>query len=299
MTLSRRAREILLVAGLLALPALVLRASVKAPEDLNLVDRAVLRLTAPLQNGVMRLFGGVQDVWSRYLALIDVQQENDRLRRENLKLKTDLQVLALHKDRGERLEKLLELREQVMAETAAARVVGVETSPHFRVVRVRLDRGDAEVKPGMPVISADGVVGRIARTVGPYSDVLLLVDPRLSIDVVLPRLGSRGVVKGSPSDDRYHCRVDYLARQDEIQIGDLVVSSGLGGIFPRDIPVGKVVRIKKQPFGLYQDVEIEPAVDFSKLREVLIVLAPPPPPDPDAGKRPAGGGGARGLGVPR
>jgi rod shape-determining protein MreC len=287
----------LLVAGLIVLPGLILRASVKAPSELGPVDRAVLRLTAPLQSGLMRLFAGTRDVFSRYFALIDVQKENERLRGENQALQTQLLALSLHKTRGERLERLLELRGEVAAETAAARVVAIESSPQFRVVRVRLDRGGAEVKPGMPVLSPAGVVGRIARTVGAYSDVQLLVDQRSSIDVVLQRNGSRGVLKGVAGEDRYRCRIEYVDRQDEVKVGDLVVTSGLGGTFPRDLPVGTVVKVEKKTYGLYQDVEVEPAVAFGKLREVLIVMAPPPPPDPDAGKRPTEG--ARGLVVPR
>lgn len=297
MTLSRRAREVLLVSGLLLLPTLVLRASVKSPENLNPLDRVVLRLTAPLQAALMRGARAVGDFWSHYLLLIEVRKHNDHLLRENQELRRQIKALELAAEREQRLEKLLAMRGDIMAETVAARVVGVETSPQFRVLRVRIDRGDAEVKPGMPVLAAAGVVGRISRTVGPYSDVLLAVDPRSSIDVVIPRSGSRGVLKGSPGEDRYRCRVEYLLRQDEVKVGDAVVTSGLLSIFPKDIPVGRVVEIRKQAFGLYQEVELEPAVDFGKLREVLIVLAPPPPPDPDAGKRAPEG--ARGLGVPR
>ena len=105
---------------------------------------------------------------------------------------------------------------------------------------------------------------------------------------LIPRLGTRYT-----DLHRFH----YLLRQDEVKVGDQVVTSGLLSIFPADIPVGKVVAIRKQAFGLYQEVEVEPAVDFNKLREVLVVLAPPPPPDPDAGKRPPES--ARGLSVPR
>lgn len=285
------------MAGLIVLPGIILRTSVKAPAELSPFDRVVLRLTAPLQAGLMRLFGGARDVLGRYLALIDVQKDNEKLRAENQELKTQLLALSLHKSRGERLERLLELRSELVAETAAARVVAIESSPQFRVLRVRLDRGGAEVKPGMPVLSPAGVVGRIARTVGVYSDVQLLVDPRSSIDVVLQRNGSRGVLKGIAGEDRYRCRIEYVDRQDEVKVGDVVLTSGLGGTFPRDLPVGTVVKVDKKSYGLYQDVEVEPAVTFGKLREVLIVLAPPPPPDPDAGKRPPEG--ARGLVVPR
>lgn len=296
MILSRRAREVLLVTGLLVVPALVLRANAKSPENLNPLDRLVLRASAPLQAGLMRLFASTHDFFAHYFALVDVKRRNEQLARANQELRAKVQELTLSAARSGELEKLLELRNQVLAETAAARVVGVETS-QFRVVRIRIDRGAAEVKAGMPVLAAAGVVGRIARVFGGYADVLLAVDPRSSIDVVLPRVGSRGVLKGLASADRYRCRIDYLLRQDEVKVGDLVVTSGLGSIFPRDLPLGAVAAVRKQSFGLYQEVEVQPAVDFGKLREVLVVLAPPPPPDPDAGKRPPEP--ARGLGVPR
>lgn len=298
MTLPRRVREILLVAGLLIVPALLLRTSAKAPAELSFFDRGLLRVTAPLQLGLMGVLRGVSDTFSRYALLVSVKSHNEALLRENEELRRQVKALQLASERSERLERLLAMRNEILAETAAARVVAVETSPtSFRVLRVRIDRGASEVRTGMPVLAASGVVGRVARTYGPYSEIVLATDSRSSIDVVLPRIGSRGVLKGSASDELYRCRIDYLLRQDEVKVGDQVVTSGLLSIFPADIPVGKVVAIRKQAFGLYQEVEVEPAVDFSKLREVLIVLAPPPPPDPDAGKRVAES--ARGVTVPR
>ena len=102
---------------------------------------------------------------------------------------------------------------KVLADTAVAQVISVETSRQFRVVRVRIDRGGVEVKPGMPVIAAEGVVGRIARSVGPYADVQLLTDARSAIDVVLPRSESRGVMKGTGSDSRYVSRIEYVLKR--------------------------------------------------------------------------------------
>ena len=297
MTLPRRVREILLVAGLLIVPALLLRTSAKAPAELSFFDRGLLRVTAPLQLGLMGMLRGVSDTFSRYALLVSVKSHNEALLRENEELRRQVKALQLASERSERLERLLAMRNEILAETAAARVVAVETSPtSFRVLRVRIDRGASEVRTGMPVLAASGVVGRVARTYGPYSEIVLATDSRSSIDVVLPRIGSRGVLKGT-GEDSTRCRIDYLLRQDEVKVGDQVVTSGLLSIFPADVPVGRVVAIRKQSFGLYQEVEVEPAVDFSKLREVLIVLAPPPPPDPDAGKRVAES--ARGVTVPR
>jgi rod shape-determining protein MreC len=295
--LLRRARRLLIAAALLMVLGLVLRASVRAPERQNPVDRLVVRITGPLQQLVVRGLGQLSGGWSHYLALVGVKRENERLSQENALLRAKLESLSQLAARAERLERLLELRNQVLADTAAAQVIGMETSRQFRVMRIRLDRGGTEVKPGMPVLASGGVVGRITRAVGPFSDVQLATDPKSSIDVVLPRTGSRGVLKGVASDTRYLCRVEYLVQKDQVQIGDVVMTSGLGAIFPRDMPVGKVVGLRRTDASLYQEVEVEPVVDFGKLREVLIVLSPPPAPDPDLGKRPSES--VRGVGVPR
>jgi rod shape-determining protein MreC len=303
-SLLRRARRLLVAAALLLLLAVALRASLRAPEQLSPVDRAVIRVTAPLQGALVGLFRKISDGVSRYAGLVRVKADNERLSQENTALRAELQSLQPLAARAERLERLLELRSQVLADTVAAQVVGMETSQQFRVMRLRiapggsrLGAGASEVRAGMPVLATGGVVGRIARTAGPVADVQLVTDPKSSIDVVLPRTGSRGVLKGVSDDRRALCRVEYLVQKDTVQLGDLVLTSGLAGLFPRDIPVGKVVRLRKTDASLYQEVEVEPAVDFGRLHEVLVVLSPPPPPDPDAGKRPVEG--ARGLGVPR
>jgi rod shape-determining protein MreC len=274
-TLPRRARELVLVAVLLALPVLLLRASLRDPSQLSMVDRGILRVAAPLQNGLASIFGGIGGAWRRYVALWHVSDDNLKLRDENAKLRAELERLKHEAARVSELEGLIQLRKDVKAETISARVIGAETSSFFRIIRVRLDRGELEVKPGMPVLAAAGVVGRVERVFGPYSDVVLASDPKSAIDVVVPRTGGRGVLKGLPgAPGRYRARIDYLLRQDEVAENDTVVTSGIGG-FPRNLPVGKIVKLAKKDFGLYQEAEVEPAVEFGKLREVLIVVAPP------------------------
>jgi rod shape-determining protein MreC len=169
-----------------------------------------------------------------------------------------------------RYQVLLGLKDTTPAETLAARVISIDASPYFRVARVELDRGEGMVRRGMPVLTPDGVVGRINRVAGQTSDILLAVDPRSSIDVFLPRTGGRGVLRGKAGENGYRCAVEYL------------MTSGLGGAFPRDLAVGKVTRVVPNPSGLYQEVEVTPDVDFARLSEVLVVVAPPPAADPDA-----------------
>ncbi|HEY2745082.1 MAG TPA: rod shape-determining protein MreC [Polyangia bacterium] len=285
MTLTRRARELVIVATLLAVPVLFLRANLAATDHLNVVDRAILRVSAPLQAGITGIARGVGNSWTRYIALVHVKADNARLTDENARLRVELAAAQQAAAREGELEKLLALRAALQFDTIAARIVAVETSAFFRVVRVKLDRGGDEVKPGMAVIASAGVVGRVQRVFGGWCDVLLAADPKSSIDVVVARTGGRGVVKGIAGSDRYRTRIEYLERKDEAAQGDLVVTSGLGGFFPRDLPVGKIVKVDKRGFGLYQEVEVQPVVDFGKIRDVLVVVpreAQPAGPTPEA-----------------
>lgn len=127
----------------------------QGPEKQTLLDRVVVRLAAPLQGVVAGLFGRVSSVWTGYVAVIGVQQENQVLRRQNAELRAQLASQSALALRAQRLERLLDLRAQVLADTAVAQVISIETSRQFRVVRVRIDRGGVEMKPGMPVIAAE------------------------------------------------------------------------------------------------------------------------------------------------
>jgi rod shape-determining protein MreC len=287
-TLTRRARELVIVATLLAVPVLFLRANLAATSEsshLNVVDRAILRISAPLQAGITVLVRGIGNGWTRYIALVHVKEDNARLTDENARLRVELVAAQNAAARAGELEKLLALRGAVQFDALSARVIAVETSAFFRVVRIKLDRGGADIKPGMAVIAAAGIVGRVQRVFGGWCDVLLAADPKSSIDVVVSRTGGRGVLKGIAGSDRYRTRIEYLERKDEAAEGDLVVTSGLGGFFPRDLPVGKIVKVDKRGFGLYQDAEVQPVVDFGKLRDVLVVVpreAQPAGPSPQA-----------------
>jgi rod shape-determining protein MreC len=138
---------------------------------------------------------------------------------------------------------------------------------------------------------------------GDYADVTLISDPSSKVEVVIPRTGGRGILTGQGRADSYACTIEWLERQGpgtsaadtRLQIGDEVVTSGLGASFPPGLVVGKVTSIGKDD-GMFQRVEVAPAVDVSRVRAVEVLLAPPPPPDPDAKQKrksePAFGGRA-------
>jgi rod shape-determining protein MreC len=268
------------VALLLLVPVAVLHANLKDDKQLNVVDQAVLRVSAPLQSGVSWLIEGVGGVWNRYIWLVDVQEENDELRRANARLNYQLATAKRRARHVDALEELVQLRRETPAETVGARVVASSVNPYFRVTRIGIDRGGAEVTEGMAVLNGDGLVGRIHRTYGEYSDVLLTIDPQSSIDVFVPRTGGRGVLTGTGDEASYASKIEYLERGEEVRVGDEVVTSGLGGTLPAHVLIGRVARVTSREYGLYQEVVVEPAVDFSSIGHVLVVLAPPPPPDP-------------------
>jgi rod shape-determining protein MreC len=279
MTTARKVREAALCALMLAVSVVVLRASARHPSDLNLVDRVVLRVSAPLQGLVAGAARAARRAAQRYVFVVSAAHENQRLREDNARLRAELLAVQREKHHQGDLERLLGLQSRTAAESLAARVVGADTNAFFRVARIRLDRG-GDVQPGMAVLAPEGVVGRIQRTYGPWSDVLLAVDAKSSIDVIVPRTGARGILRGAGARDRYRATVELEASADAIAVGDAIVTSGLGGAFPRDAPVGRVVQVGRRDVGLFQLAEVEPSVDFAKLEDVLVLVTPPPPEEP-------------------
>jgi rod shape-determining protein MreC len=271
LTLTRRARDLVLTATLLLLPLLFLRANLKSPTNLNTLDRAILRISAPIQTALTWAARGIAGAWSRYVWLVGVEGQNRRLSDENAQLRAKVTRLEHDNQHAVDLEKLVGLSARLTAPAITARVVAVETSSFFRVVRVKLDVGDTLVRTGMPVLAPEGVVGKVHRAYGRYAEVMLAVDPKSSIDVLVARTRGRGTLKGIPGDNRYRTQLANFLRQDEVAEGDQVVTTGADA-FPRNLAVGKVARVSKRDSGLWQEVEVEPAVDFARLYEVVVLL---------------------------
>ena len=272
MNFFKRYRDELVAILLLALPFFFLRANLSDPSRTSIVDRWLLQISAPVQWVASRVATGASALIEDYTYLVDVRSENDRVSFENARLKQQVRDLESLERENSRLRQLLVLRDELRGETISARVIAKDISPLFRVVRVRLDRGRTDrVAAGMPVVSTDGLVGQISRVFDGYADVMLTVDDGSAVDVVIQRTGSRGILRGTGESEAYKARIQYLLRADEVQVGDLVVTSGLGRRFPPNLQVGTVSNVEKREFGLYQLVELTPAVNFARLEEVFIL----------------------------
>ncbi len=284
MSSYRRYRDALIVAVLLAVPFFFLRASIRDPRELNSIDRAVMRISVPIQYVSSLIAREVSNLWGNYVYLVEVKADHQRLAYENARLQDRVRRLEQDEIELRRVKRLLGLRETVPGDLISAQVIGKDLTEFFRVMSLVVDRAGREVRPNMPVIAQDGVVGKVLRVAGDRVDVLLAVDSGSGIDVVDELTGARGFVRGTGDQSRYSCHVELMQRTDEVNVGDLLVTSGVGRAFPRGIPVGRVTKVVKRDFGMYQVVEASPTVDFSRLEEVLIITSPPS--DEPGGSRP-------------
>lgn len=285
MTLRRRLVDWSLTGLLILLPALVLRASLGRGTP-SALDEAVLRITAPLETGVSWVVEGIGGLWSRYIAVVDVESENRELRDENERLRKQLAETTRKAYDVAALEELALVKKQTPADTIGARVIAAPLSPSFRVLRLRIDRGEnSKVQPDMPVIAGTGPVGKIEKVFGDYADVMLVSDTRSKIEIIVKRTGARGWLVGLGRSDSYACTITALelARQPDLraQVGDEIVTSGVGSVFPPGLVIGKISKLDGDD-GMFQKVEVVPNVDVSRVRAVMVLLAKPPPPDPEA-----------------
>jgi rod shape-determining protein MreC len=282
----KRIRDTAIVVLLLSVPFFFLRASIRNPQDMNPVVSALSRVGAPLEYMASAVARFVSSGMSQYVYLVDVKQDNNRLAYENARLTSRVRELEQAQADNRRLRRLLGLRDTIPHEMVSAVVVGKDTTEFFRVAHVTLDSPHASIHPDMPVISLDGAVGTVQRVAGEKIDVQLTVDSGFGVDVVVERTGARGFVRGEGDRSRYLVRVEWAERRDEVDVGDVLVTSGVGCRFPKGIPVARVKAVEKKNFGVYQSLVAEPTVDFSRLEEVLIILT-------DAKDCDTGAGGAR------
>ncbi len=268
----KRYRDIFLVALLLVVPFFYLRTSIRQPENLSGLDRILVRSSALVQYAAAASARLVSGVVSEYVYLVDVKRDNNLLVRKVARLEQEARELARAELENDRLRKLLGLRESLPVETVSAVVTTKTPTEFFRVAHVVLDAAGTPVRENMPVIAPDGAVGLVKRVSGDSATVFLVPDAGFGVDVVLPRTGARGYVRGTGDESTYMIKVEYAQRSDEVNVGDLFVTSGVGCRFPAGIPVARVTEVIKRDFGEYQQVSAEPTVDFSRLEEVLIVV---------------------------
>lgn len=220
--------------------------------------------------GQHQFVAGIGDYWTEWTSG-DLAEENEELREKVARLREEKSRLIGVLQENERLRELLEFkRKQPTFDLAPAKVVGRDTTPYFRVLTLKIE-SDAELEPKMPVVVAEGVVGQIHRTYGAFADVIIVSDPRSRIDAVSQRNRAQGVVQGLGNQRNYRAKIAYLRRKDRVREGDVMVTSGMGEVFPPELVIGTVEEVTRRERGLFQKATLQPAVDFSRIEEVFVV----------------------------
>jgi rod shape-determining protein MreC len=270
--LLKRYRELILVVVLLLVPLGVFFARSKKPAERSSADRAVIWLTSPIEKAVAWGVTGMLGGWSRYVALRGAQDRAVELSREVNLLRMEKQQLQQERAEVERLRKLLAFAQASPLRTyLGARVVGVQLAPTGLQILV-IDRGEQDgVVRGKSVVTADGVVGRVHSATAHSAEVLVVSDRNSSIAVRVDRTRARANVRGLGKPGA--CKLDFALRSDDVVEGDLLVTSGTDGVFPRGVPVGKVNQLRKAGNGLFMDAMVIPTVDVTRVEEVLVVTS--------------------------
>jgi rod shape-determining protein MreC len=236
-----------------------------------------------VQRAVSGLVGGISRAVGGYVALRGLREENESLKQRLAAADVQLQEQRALADRARGFADLLELKNRVTLRTTAAEIIGGAATPGFRTVT--LDKGTSDgLQPDMAVMSPLGVVGRVVAPSRRSAKVQLLIDRNAAAGAIVERSRAQGVVIGT---DENRLLMEYVSEVSDVVVGDAVVSSGVDGIYPKGLAIGTVESVEKKGPG-FRRIVVKPAVDFTSLEQVLVVLDPVSP--RDAAPRDTGGG---------
>lgn len=266
--LRRRRMAVLGVTLLSSFLLLSLQARQESP-SVEFLKKGLLLSLSPFLKLSTFAVKRVSAVWTEYVDLRGLRQESLRLKEEVHQLQIQLYALQEAALENERLLNLMELKRRMPYRTLAARVIGKDATNWFRSVII--DKGSgAGIRRNMPVLAPEGLVGRVVEVAAFSSKVQLITDPMSSVGVTVQRSRATAVAVGHLG---MSLRLKYLPLMADVVIGDRVITSGIGGIFPKGIPIGEVAWTRRPSGALFQEAGIIPGVDLSRLEEVLIIVS--------------------------
>src|SRR5438477_1066095 len=269
-TFMGRYRNVTFLAAAIFLQILGLAIQIKRStenESSRLIRLWAVSIVAPLEKGIVRVQGGASGVWHNYFYLRGVRQENRDLREQIEQLRLEQVRLKQDAEQAHRLQALLGFKEQFIGSTKAAQVIGSSGSEQSRLVYI--DKGSNDgIKNEMPVITADGVVGKVLSVIdGSTAQVLLINDQQSGVGAILEQSRLQGVLKGRASGELV---IDKIMADEEVKPGDRVLTSGGDQIFPKGLIIGTVDRISRVPEFL--QISVKPSAALNRLEEVLVIV---------------------------
>lgn len=248
---------------------ILISAQVRTRANVPILESVTFGAFAQVQRWSSNAIDGTRSLWAGYISLRGVRSENEGLRREVADLQVRLQQERALARQAERLQQLLDLKSRAGLETTAAEILAGSATPDFRVVTIDKGRTDG-LRTDMAVIAPVGIVGRVVLPTAAAAKVQLILDRNAAVAALIERSRAQGIVLGTGDPE---LRLDFFSPTADVKPGDLVVTSGIDSIYPKGFAIGTVARIEGAGFSS-RTVWIKPAVDFSSLEEVLVVLTP-------------------------
>ena len=235
-------------------------------------DNIVVRITMPIQKFVYNISSGVNDFFSHFGDTAKLKTENDKLKEQIAKLKSDISRNKSYKDENERLRSLLSLSDTYSDfKLVAANVTGKDSSQWF--LSITIDKGtDDGLKMSDAVITYDGLVGHITDIGKNWARITTILDSKSTVAVIVERTQDLATVDGNIDlSEKGLCKMTYISKDSTVTVGDIAKTSGLGGVYPKGLMVGKIKEIHSENQGVSQYADIEPAVNFDKIFEVMVI----------------------------
>jgi rod shape-determining protein MreC len=264
-----RYRNLIVLVGVLFAQVLGLAVQVKRTSDsepTRLIRVWAVGTIAPLEKALAWVQTSSSDLWHNYFYLRGVRAENRSLKAQLERMSLDQARMSQDADQARRLQALLSFKEQFISQTMAAQVIGASGSELSRSVYI--DKGEKDhIKPDMAVITADGIVGKVLRVYRSTSQVLLINDQTSGVGALLDKTRLQGILRGTSAGEAV---LEKVMSDETVPAGELVLTSGGDGVFPKGLLVGRVTKVSAGN-DLFLNIHVRPAADLSKLEEVLVV----------------------------
>ncbi|MGA2781918.1 MAG: rod shape-determining protein MreC [Smithella sp.] len=269
MFLLRKYKTAIFIVTLLVLALIMFSYNLKYGADGSFLRKIVLETIAPAQKVLSTSVKSVNDAWLRYVLLVGIEEDNKNLKNKINELKA---ALILYQDgylEAQRLRKLLDLRDDYNYHFISARVIDREQAALSKTILI--NKGATHgLKTGMPVIAPPGLIGRLVDVSWHVSKVLLFIDENSNVGAIVQRTRTQGVISGAGPRGLI---LKYISKTQDVKEGDVIVSSGMGGVFPKGLLIGQVSHVDRQDASLFLKINVAPFVDFSKLEEILILVS--------------------------
>ena len=278
-------RKFLLIAGAIALIVLNVVALSLTSSKRYLSEPPVhiaITLVAPFQDFFSHTIDFARNIWRHYFYMVSLSQKNDELRKAIKRADEKNNQCNEIELANFRLRKLLDFKRSTGYQVVAAEVIGKDPSPWFKTVIINKGRSDG-LQKGIPVVVPEGVIGQVVEVANNNAKVLLIIDQNSAVDALVQRSRARGIIRG----ETVNLSFQFVLRKHDAKVGDVIVSSGMDGVFPKGLRIGQIAEVVKQDAGIFQAIQVSPFVNFEKIEEVLVFVE-------TSGEDSAGGDGKNG-----